>query len=81
MCGGGILWGWAKEKETAATSENVEPTLGHVHSVKIQICLPIRPVWSESSLGAFIAKNKIKILHNENSDQIARMRRLIWVFV
>ena len=40
-------------------------------------------VWSESSLGTFwIAKN-VKFLHagNEDPDQTARMRRLIWVFL
>ena len=49
---------------------------------KIQISLRIRAVWSESSLGAFSIAKDTKFLHadNEDSDQTARMRRLIWVF-
>ena len=61
----------------ATLSENV-----HVHPAKIQISLCIRAVWSEPSQGAiWIAKNP-KFLHldNEDSDQTARKRRLIWVF-
>ena len=57
---------------------------GHMRPAKIQISLRIRTGWPESSLGAFswIAE-EIKFLHadNEDSDQTARMRRLIWVFV
>ena len=51
--------------------------------MKIQISLRIRAVWSEYSLGAFWIAMDLKFLHgdNEDSDQIARMRRLIWVFV
>ena len=48
---------------------------------KIQISLRIRAVWSESPMGAFsIAKDR-KFLHadNQDSDQTARMRKLIWV--
>ena len=39
-------------------------------------------VWSESSLGALLAKGA-KFLHadNKDSDQIARVRRMIWVCV
>ena len=50
---------------------------------KIQISLRVRAVWSESSLGAFWITKDAKFLHagNEGSDQTARMRRLIWVFV
>ena len=64
----------------AASSENVP---GHARRVKIQISLCIRTVWSESSLGVFWIVNDSKFLHadNEDSDQTARMRRLIWVFV
>ena len=50
--------------------------------MKLQIRLCICVVWSESSLGTFwIAKGAL-FLHvdNEDSDQAARMRRLIWVF-
>ena len=58
-------------------------TSGSVRPVQIQISLRIRAVWSEPSLGAFwIAKDsKFRHADNEDSDQIARMRRLIWVFV
>ena len=65
----------------AATSENVPPT--QVRPAKIQISLRIRAVWSESSLGAFSIDKGTKFLHADydNSDQTARMRRLIRVFV
>ena len=58
-------------------------TFEHVRPVKIQIRLRIRAVGSESSLGAFWIGKDAKFLHadNEDSDQTARMRRLIWVFV
>ena len=51
-------------------------TFGYVRVVTIQISMRIRAVLWESLLGA-------KFLHadNEDSDQTARMRRLIWVFV
>ena len=54
-------------------------TFGYVHPAWIQISMRIRTVWSESLLDAFgIAKNA-KFLHadNEDSEQTARMRRLI----
>ena len=59
-------------------SENVP-----VRPAKIQISLRIRAVWSESSLGAFWLAKDGKFLHadNEDSDQTARMSRLIWVIV
>ena len=58
-------------------------TFGHVRKAKIRISLRIRAVWSESSLGAFWVAKDTTFLHadNEDSDQAARMRRLIWVFV
>ena len=58
-------------------------TFGHVRPAKIQISLRIRAGWSESSLGAFWIAKDAKFLHadNEDSNQTARMRRLIWVFV
>ena len=49
---------------------------------KTQISLGIRPVWSESSLCAqWVAKDP-SFLHadSEDSDQIGRMRWLIWLF-
>ena len=56
--------------------ENV--TFGHAHA-KIQIRLRIRAVWSESLLCAFsIAKDaNFLIEDNEDSNEIARMHRLI----
>ena len=58
-------------------------TFGHVRPAKIQISLRIRAVWPESSLGAVGTTKDAKFLYadNEDSDQTARMRRLIWVFV
>ena len=65
-------------------SRNVRKrTFRHVRPAKIQIRLRIRAVWSESSLVAFWIAKDAKFLHadNEDSDQTARVRRLIWVFV
>ena len=58
-------------------------TFVHVRQAEIQISLRIRAVWSESSLGAFWIAKDAKCLHGdyEDSNQTARMRRLIWVFV
>ena len=58
-------------------------SFGHVRQAKIQISLRIRAVWSESSLGAFwIAKDGMFLqVDNEDSDQTARMQRLISVFI
>ena len=57
-------------------------TFGRGRPVKIQMSLRIREVWSESSLGAFGIANETTFLYADNKDaeQIARMRRLIWVF-
>ena len=65
------------------TSHNIgKRTFGHVRPAKIQISLRIRTVWSESWLAAcWIAKDtKFPHAYNEDSDQSARMRRLICVF-
>ena len=58
-------------------------TIRHVRLAKIQISLRVRAVWSESSLGAFWIAKDARFDHEDNiySDQSARMRRLIWVFV
>ena len=58
-------------------------TFGHVRPAKIQISLRVRAVWSESSLGAIQIHTGAQFLHSDNKDsnQTARMRRLIWVFV
>ena len=53
-----------------------------VRPAKTQISMDIGPVWSESSLCAqWVAKDP-SFLHaeSEDSDQIGRMPRLIWVF-
>ena len=54
-----------------------------MHPAKIQISLRIRAVWSEFSLCAVSKAKDTKFLHADNadSDQTARTRRLIWVFV
>ena len=65
-------------------SRNVRKrTFVHVHPAMIQISLRIRAVWSESSLSADLIAKDAKFLHadNEDSNQTARMRSLIWVFV
>ena len=68
------------EIEWPKTSE--KRSFGHECPAKIQISLRICAVWSESSLGAFWIARSAKHLHadNEDFDQIARMRTLIWVF-
>ena len=50
---------------------------------KTQISLRICAVWSKSSLSAWrnIASLAIQDAPSEDSDQTARMRRLIWIFV
>ena len=55
----------------------------YVRPAKIQISLRIRAYWSESSLGGFRIAKEAKSLRadNEDSDQTARMRMLIWAFV
>ena len=55
----------------------------YVRPGKIQTRLRIRAVWSEFSLGAFWICEYAKFLHadNEDSDQTAWMRSMIWVFV
>ena len=65
-------------------SRNVRKrTFWHVRPAKIQISLRIRAVWSESSLGTFWKAMDAKCLRadNEDSDQTALMRKLIWIFV
>ena len=59
-----------------------KPTKWHVHPAKTQICLGIRPVWSESSLCTqWVAKGP-SFLHadSKDSDRIGRMPSLIRVF-
>ena len=49
---------------------------------KTQICLGIRPVWSEPSLSAWRKLGSLAShwAFSEDSDQTGRMPRLIWVF-
>ena len=64
-------------------SNNVRKrTSSHVRPTKTQISLRIHAVWSESSLFAWrnFASLAIQNAQNVNSDQTARMRRLIWIF-
>ena len=54
----------------------------HVCPTKTQTSLRIRAVWSESSLSAWttFASLAIQYAFSEDSDQTARMLRLIWIF-
>ena len=54
----------------------------HVRPMRTQISLCIHAVWSESSLSAWrdFASLAIQNAPNEDSDQTARKRRLIWIF-
>ena len=54
----------------------------NVRPAKTQISLSIRPVWSESSLCAQWVAMDPRFLHadSEDSGQIGRMPRLIWVY-
>ena len=56
--------------------------LWHVRPTKTQISLRIRAVWFESSLSAWknFASFAIQNVPSEDSDQTARIRRLIWIF-
>ena len=57
-------------------------TFWYVRPTKTQISLRIRAVWSESSLSAWrnFASLAIQKAPSEDSDQTARMRRLIRIF-
>ena len=59
-----------------------KPTKWHVHPVKTQINLGIRPVWSESFLSTWGKPRSLAIIrvHSQASYQAGRMPRLIWVF-
>ena len=59
-----------------------KPTFWHVRPTKTQISLRMRTVWLEYSLSAWrnFASLAIQIAPSEDSDQTARMRRLIWIF-
>ena len=52
---------------------------GNIQPVKMNVSLRIHAVGSESSLGTFCIATDAKFLHadNEDSNQTARMRRLI----
>ena len=57
------------------------PTRLHFNPAKTQTSLNIRAVWSESSQELWVAKDPKRLpTDSEDSDQPARMRRLIWVF-
>ena len=59
-----------------------KPTKWQVRPAKTQISLGIRPVWSDSSLGAHWVAKDPSFLHadGKDSDQTGQMPRLIWVF-
>ena len=71
------------KKKTYLSHRVTKPTKWHVPSVKTQISLGIRPVWSESSLSAqWVAKDpSFPHADSEDSDQTGHrhMPRLIWV--
>ena len=73
---------WAASWQYQMSRLMTKPTKWHVHPVKTQISLGIRPVWSESSLCAQWVAMDPSFLHadSEDSDQTGRMPRLIWVF-
>ena len=66
-----IYWGLGRKR-----------TFWYVRPTKTQIGLHIRAVWSESSLSTWrnFALLAIQTAPSEDSDQTARMRRLIWIF-
>ena len=59
-----------------------KPTKWHVRQAKSQVSLDVRADWPESSLSAWrrIGSLATQWAHSEDSDQIGRMPRLIWVF-
>ena len=67
----------------AVIEDVIKRTFGHVRPAKIKTILHIRTVWSKLKLGTFRIAKDVKFLHsdNEDSDQNARMRRLIRVFI
>ena len=68
----------------ATVSENFRKrTFGHVRPAKIQSSLRILGIWSHSSMSLVWIVKVAKFCHadNEDLDQTARMRRLIWVYV
>ena len=75
----GAVWPVRTEMSRLMT----KPAKWHVCPAKTQISLGIRPVWSVSSLSAWRNHGSLASLraHSEDSGQIGRMPRLIWVFV
>ena len=75
---------WANPIQMGKETENEPPhdkTTKWLRPAKTQICLGIRPVWSESSLRAQWVPKDQSFLHvdSEDSDQTGRMPRLIWL--
>ena len=79
---GGIWSGSTLFAQIIGKGLNETVLVWQVRPTKIKISLPIRTVWLESSLcswrTAFLA---IQNAPNEDSDQTAQMRSLIWIFV
>ena len=73
---------YSNKTKTDLSHLMTNPTKWHVHPVKTQISLGIRPFCSESSLSAWrnIGSSATNWVQCEDSDQIGRMPRLIWVF-
>ena len=59
-----------------------KPTKWHMHPVKTQISLGIRPVWLESLLSAWRKLGSLAThwVHSEDSDHTGHSPSLIWVF-
>ena len=59
-----------------------KPTKWHVHPVKTQISLDIRPVWPESSLSAWRKFGSLAThwAYSKDSGQTGQMPRLKWAF-
>ena len=83
-----LFWVSIKYKLFSCFKDHMSGNVRKVHSklsvcpTKTQISLRIRAVWSESSLSAWrnFAFFAIQNALSEDSDQTARMRRLIWIF-
>ena len=71
---------WTKQSEFKPSHDKTNKMT--VRPVKTQICLGIRPVWSESLLCAHWVAKDPSFLHvdGKNSDQTGRISRLIRVF-
>ena len=79
---GWVSMGWSKNSFFYISRSVRKRTFGYVRPAKNQSSLRVRSVWSESSLGGFrMAKDADFFFYvDSETDHIARMGRLIWVF-